>query len=222
MTDQHPQKGTSFALTALLVCVAALVPWPGRWKLLQQIVPLLLIATFYWSGKRLPRTVLGPPPGGCVRCLLLALGLGLPLYFLKRIVFGRLAGAFFPSGKDLSLFSSLEGDLPQLLIFLAFMWVLAAFGEELIWRGFLLRELANRSHLLVGLGVSSVLFGLAHAYQGGYGVIEKTLGALTFGVIYAAGGRSNLWLVVFIHGLQNTISFVAIYFGVYEMLDPFG
>ena len=59
----------------------------------------------------------------------------------------------------------------------------------------------------------------AHAYQGPYGIFEKALSATLIGSIYYWTGRSSIWLVVLIHGFQNTISFVAIYFDMYDQLS---
>jgi membrane protease YdiL (CAAX protease family) len=128
--------------------------------------------------------------------------------------------------KDLSLFEPMRGDIGMLLVYLAFMWPLAAFGEEFLWRGFLLRELAERTahwrySTALALLSTALLFGLAHSYQGPRGVVEKTLGGLLFGAVYVGSGRSSIWLVVLIHGLQNTISFVAIYLDAYHLLNPF-
>ena len=69
--------------------------------------------------------------------------------------------------------------------------------------------------------ISAVLFGSAHAFQGPRGVVEKMLDGLIIGTVYVRSGRSSIWLVVLVHGLQNTISFVAIYFDAYELVNPF-
>ena len=52
-----------------------------------------------------------------------------------------------------------------------------------------------------------------------FGVFEKSLSAIVIGSIYLWNGRSSIWLVVLIHGFQNTISFVAIYFDVYDKVN---
>ena len=77
--------------------------------------------------------------------------------------------------QDLSAFDGLEGDLGMLVGLLVLSWTLAAFGEELAYRGYLLTRLrealgGGRAGLLVGVVGSSVLFGLGHTEQGLIGV----------------------------------------------------
>ncbi len=66
----------------------------------------------------------------------------------------------------------------------------------------------------IGIIVSSVLFGLAHMYQGVVGVIE----AFVFGVVatglYLASKR-NLWPSILFHGMNDAIGVLLIFFGLY-------
>ena len=212
-----------FPAAALGVVAFAILPFPGRWKLLQQVVPLAIVGIYYarqgYSGKR---AGLGRPSQGWGVCILQALALAVGLYVVEALTIGRLAATLF-GGKDLSLFDPIRGSLPNLLLYLVFMWLLAAFGEEFIWRGFLLREIGERRissyPWMTAILTSALFFGLAHAYQGSFGVFEKSLSAIVIGSIYFWSGRSSIWLVVFVHGFQNTISFVAIYFGVYDQVN---
>ena len=80
---------------------------------------------------------------------------------------------------------------------LALSWKLAAFGEELAYRGYVktrLRDILPAGTLGLGIAVvlSSVLFGLAHTDQGLIGVALTTLDAVFFSVLryrYAPCGR---------------------------------
>lgn len=75
----------------------------------------------------------------------------------------------------------------------------AGVGEELIFRGFLMRLLADAGLdgvLLVA--VAAVIFGLAHVYQGAAGVLVTTLLGAFFGVLYVATGSLVLPMVVHI------------------------
>ena len=212
-----------FVTTALGMVGFAILPFPGRWKLLQQIVPMAIVGIYYvrqrYSGER---AGLGRPSQGWGFCVLQALALAIGLYIVEALTIGRLAATLF-DGKDLSLFEPIQGSLPNLLIYLIFMWLMAAFGEEFIWRGFLLREIGERRLTsrpwMSAILTSALFFGLAHAYQGPFGVFEKSLSAIVIGSIYFWSGRLSIWLVVLIHGFQNTISFVAIYFGVYDQVN---
>jgi membrane protease YdiL (CAAX protease family) len=116
--------------------------------------------------------------------------------------------------QDLSAFDGLEGDLGMLAGLLVLSWTLAAFGEELAYRGYLLTRLrealgGGRAGLLVGVVVSSVLFGLGHTEQGLIGVVIVTLDAIAWSALRVHYG--TLWASVLAHGFNNTIGFVAFF-----------
>lgn len=118
---------------------------------------------------------------------------------------------------DLSDFQSLVGNLPAVLAMLVLVWTLAAFGEELAYRGYVLERAAalgghSSAAYLTAMVVVSVLFGLGHLYQGPAGVIGSTVSGLIFGGLYLAGGR-NLWLPILAHGFSDTIGLLVIYLG---------
>jgi membrane protease YdiL (CAAX protease family) len=117
--------------------------------------------------------------------------------------------------QDLSGFEGIEGDLGMLAGFLVLGWTLAAFGEELAYRGYLLTRLreglgGGRTALVVAVLASSLLFGLAHDEQGLIGVLVVTLDALAW-----AGLRlhyKNLWASILAHGFNNSLGFITFFF----------
>lgn len=120
---------------------------------------------------------------------------------------------------DLELFRALNGNVKWTLLAIAGAWTLAAFGEEMVYRGYLMNRVAdlmNRSRLawIVSLVAVHVGFGLAHSYQGITGIIDEGLAGFLFGVIYLRNGR-NLAVPIIAHGLGDTIDFVLIFLGKY-------
>ena len=212
-------------LVWIAVVALALVPFPGRWGVLKDLLPILAVTVFYRRhGYTLQRAGLGRPTYGWWRCLGYGLFLAVALYAIEVVTIKPLARILFQEPKDLALFDPIKGNLSMLLIYLAFMWAIAAFGEEYVWRGFLLRELGEssvgvRHPWALAVLASAVLFGLIHVYQGPRGVFETTISGLVIGAIYVRSGRSSIWLVVLIHGFQNTISFLAIYFDAYYVIN---
>jgi len=96
---------------------------------------------------------------------------------------------------DLTDFNDLVGNATLLAIYLALNWVLAAFGEEMVWRGSALPRVAEFAgsgmrSWIVALVVVNVIFGLAHLYQGPSGVIQATVGGIFLGILYVATGRN--------------------------------
>ena len=120
---------------------------------------------------------------------------------------------------NLEDFRPLIGNLKLTLIFLALAWALAAFGEEMVYRGYLMNRVADlfnrmRRAWIVSLIVVHVAFGLAHAYQGWTGAIDEGLSGLLLGVIYLRTGR-NLAVPIIAHGIGDSIDFVLIFLGKY-------
>ena len=120
---------------------------------------------------------------------------------------------------DLDVFRSLHGNLKMTLIFIALAWIVAAFGEEMMYRGYLMNRVAdllNRTPRawIISLLAVHVGFGLAHLYQGVTGVIDEGLMGLLLGVIYLRTGR-NLSVPIAAHGIADSIDFVLIFLGKY-------
>jgi membrane protease YdiL (CAAX protease family) len=162
-------------------------------------------------------------PASWTRALLVASGLALYQFASLYIVEPAIARVTTGELPDVAIFQSLVGDERQLLFWLAVSWTLAAFIEEMVYRGWLtarVAELARYSKRgwILGVVVTSVLFGVAHLYQGASGVIAAGLTGLLFGGAYLASGR-NLWCAILAHGFTDTIGFVMIYLGVYPGLS---
>jgi CAAX protease family protein len=120
---------------------------------------------------------------------------------------------------DLSTFNDLVGSARLLLIYLALNWVLAAFGEEMVWRGYALPRVAqffgdDARAWLLALLIVNLGFGLAHMYQGPSGMIQATVAGVILGLLYLATGR-NLVVPVLAHGVSNSIDFTVMYLGWY-------
>ena len=186
--------------------------------------PYLLVvgAMFLWWRGPGWRAIGLRRPANWPRTLLVAAGLATyqvaSLYLVEPLI-ARATNGELP---DVSMFRSLVGDERQLLFWLAVSWTLAAFLEEMVYRGWLtarVAELARYSKRgwILAVVVTSILFGLAHMYQGTSGMITTGLTGLMFGAAYLASGR-NLWCAIIAHGLTDTIGFVMIYLGVYPGL----
>lgn len=120
---------------------------------------------------------------------------------------------------DLSDFAALRGNIKFLALGLALAWVLAAFGEEFFYRGYLLNRFrdafgAKAFGTAIALIASSAIFGSAHAYQGVTGVIDESLMGLILSIAFLASGR-NLIVPIVAHGVQDTIDLVLMYLGKY-------
>jgi len=123
---------------------------------------------------------------------------------------------------DLSVLSDLRGNGMMLAVVLLLSWTLAAFGEELVWRGYILNRIADMISLLrlrcpVAVVLSSAVFGLAHFDQGWTGVIENAIDGALLAGLYFAGGR-NLWLPILAHGVTDSLDSLLIFSGNYPTM----
>ncbi|MBW2258328.1 MAG: CPBP family intramembrane metalloprotease, partial [Deltaproteobacteria bacterium] len=88
------------------------------------------------------------------------------------------------------------------------VWILfsitAGLCEELLYRGFAFALLVEPVGVWGALGISSVAFGLIHAYQGAAGVVRTGVMGLVFGGMYALSG--SLWGPIVFHVLGDIVT----------------
>jgi len=133
--------------------------------------------------------------------------------FLTQPLLVRLIGKM----PDLSDFTAVHGNLKLTLIYLLLTWTLAAFGEEMVYRGYLMNRVAglvrgSRIGWIGSLVVISVLFGCAHVDQGSTGMIENVWDGLLLGALCLACGR-NLAVPIIAHGVTDTADILLMYVG---------
>jgi len=87
----------------------------------------------------------------------------------------------------------------------------AGFFEEVIFRGYLQRQIGNVSgRIWVGITASAVLFGAAHGYQGWRMMIVIAVFGAFFGIL--AHFRRSLRPGIIAHAIQDAYSGVALFF----------
>ncbi len=116
---------------------------------------------------------------------------------------------------DLSSIDEIRGDFGSYLILFLIMWVFAAFGEEFLFSGYYMKHLAeflgnSDKAWLASAIVLSIYFGASHNYQGTAGMISVGL-ASSFYFLTFYKNRTNLFLLVFMHGFYDTIGLTLIY-----------
>lgn len=118
---------------------------------------------------------------------------------------------------NLSEFESIYDNPSALALGLLVVWTLAAFGEEMVFRGYFLNSITGlfkkgRFVWLLGVFISSAIFGLGHIYQGFSGVILAFVVGVLYCLVYFLNHR-NLWAPILMHGLYDTFAFLILYFG---------
>jgi membrane protease YdiL (CAAX protease family) len=122
-----------------------------------------------------------------------------------------------PAGVD-DRWAEVAGSLPHYLLWLAIVWTAAAFGEEMFFRGYLITRLQlifpdGSLGLIFAVVVSALIFGYGHFYYQGWRGAVVTFGiGLAFGTMFLLFKR-NLWPLILLHGIIDTLTFTAIFMG---------
>ncbi|MEE9438799.1 MAG: CPBP family intramembrane glutamic endopeptidase [Saprospiraceae bacterium] len=144
---------------------------------------------------------------------LVALGLFIFYAFLLVPVITKLTGVPL----DYSSFDEIKGNLPALLFTLLVVWATSGFGEEIIFRGYFMRQFVklfgeSKISILLNILLVTSFFGFMHSQQGITGqLVTWITGALIALIFYLR--KYDLWFVIAVHGFFNTIAFICIYFG---------
>lgn len=202
--------GAAGITAAVAVCsvTMAFTPSPGIGVLLSlALTGLVAGARGSWLG--LER------PASWRRAIALGVAVGVAIQLGTALVLDPLAEALTGHAPDVSQFDAIRGDLAALAQWLVIVWLFVVFIEEWVFRGLLARELCallgeGRAALGAGLAASSLVFGLAHAYQGVGGVLSTGIVGFLLAAL-TARERWNLWPAVIAHGTIDTIGLWAIY-----------
>jgi membrane protease YdiL (CAAX protease family) len=154
-------------------------------------------------------------PESWSRTLIVSIYLGTSFYlfsgFFLSPLLRRLTGDYIIS----PFFELIDGNPSMLLFILVFTWIFAAFGEEIIFRGYLANRFSDifgeetfyaKSWWIVG----SLLFGLAHLPLGLASFFSAFIAGLFFTGLFQRF-KGNLWVPILTHGLYDSLVFI-IYF----------
>ncbi|MEQ6124704.1 type II CAAX endopeptidase family protein [Pseudotenacibaculum sp. MALMAid0570] len=120
---------------------------------------------------------------------------------------------------DISAFDPIRGNLSILLSTLVLVWTSAAFGEEIIFRGYFMTRFSkvfgNSSFSVVAnVILFAIFFGAIHAYQGLTGQILSGLTGAIIAILFHLK-RNDLWFCIVVHGMIDTFAFIAVYLNIF-------
>jgi membrane protease YdiL (CAAX protease family) len=188
------------------------------------IVPLVLAGWFsLWMRKSGWRDVGLRRPAKPLAVIVSGIGFGIAAVFLGETVvtpllLDRLGTPDAQAAGAAVYRDALRGNLFLFLFLLAGIWVLAAIGEEMVFRGYAMNRVAdlagrNGPGWGIALAASSAMFSVAHGVFNGAVLIGGFIIGLVEGGLYLAG-RRNLWLPIVVHGTWDTVLLVLFYTGV--------
>ncbi|KGO95142.1 CPBP family intramembrane glutamic endopeptidase [Flavobacterium subsaxonicum] len=137
----------------------------------------------------------------------------LGLELLMDFAIQPLVSKIFNEPADYTAFDFIKGDTQSYYKYLLYMWISAAVGEEVLFRGFMtlqLRKIVGERKLVIVL-ITAVLFALPHLYQGLSGLVMTFLFGLAFGFLYLR--FNNIWINIIVHGLIDSLFLTLAYFG---------
>jgi uncharacterized protein len=115
-------------------------------------------------------------------------------------------------------FGAIEGNLPNYLLWLGLAVFSGGFGEEIFFRGYLMRRVegllpASRIAKVAVVVLPAMLFGAVHMYyQGLHGLLNAGFIGIALGTLFLLYKR-NLWPLIIAHAAIDCIGFTALYFG---------
>ncbi|MCC2976660.1 CPBP family intramembrane metalloprotease [Sphingomonas sp. PL-96] len=120
---------------------------------------------------------------------------------------------------DYGAYGALVGNADAAMRLLIFALTSAAIGEEVVFRGFLIRQLTEiigegawHGPLVVAIG--ALVFGAAHGPQGSVGIITTGIVGALYTAAYLRNGR-NLWALMLAHACTDSYGIAMLYFGRY-------
>lgn len=136
-------------------------------------------------------------------------------FMIGSVIMANITG--IPEQADMSGYNYLEGNLPLLILALIAVFIASSFGEEVIYRGFLISRITemggnSKAWVRTAVVISSIIFGLIHFEWGAMGMVQTGFMGLALGISYLLTKR-NLWSLFFAHAYLDAILMVQMYLG---------
>ncbi|OBX25129.1 hypothetical protein LX77_03231 [Gelidibacter algens] len=199
-----------------LVLIYGLVfnPWTTFPYTFIFIIICVLLVT-YWNDKAFHNIGLKTNRG-----ILKTIGMSLLIFvsiapimdFIIQPLVNKLTGEI----TDYSAFQSIAHNASKYTKYLFYVIISASIGEEILFRGFVFRQLEIglpdfKYKTVVIVLMSALLFSLPHIYQGLSGLIMTFIFGLIFAIIYIKT-NFNLWVTMIVHGLIDIMFLTLAYF----------
>jgi membrane protease YdiL (CAAX protease family) len=207
------------ALLAVLMILPSLRRLPGI-----GVIPAMIVIALvtWWRGDGLEAIGL-VQPDSWLQVIGLSVLFGLLIALASTVIIEPLSDRWTGVEHDLSALGEIKGNLRNTLTWITAAWAMAATIEEIIFRGYMMREIADlfgTSFTAVILNIlgTSIVFGLAHWYQGKAGALSTGIVGSLLGVLFV-WNDFQLWLLILTHGMIDTIGLLLIYLGWDEQLN---
>jgi membrane protease YdiL (CAAX protease family) len=103
----------------------------------------------------------------------------------------------------------------MLILTLMGVYIVSSFGEEVVYRAFLINRISElglntKYGKMATVLISAVIFGLAHYTWGPTGMVSTGLMGLAMGICYLRF-KKKLWILVLAHAYLDTFLLIQVY-----------
>jgi membrane protease YdiL (CAAX protease family) len=134
-------------------------------------------------------------------------------FIIGSIVMANITGV--PESADMSGYAYLNNNIGMFLLTLIGSYIVASFGEEVIYRAFLINRFLelgvdSKKGRIISVILSSIVFGLAHYQWGAMGMVQTTFMGLALGICYLKL-KKRIWILILAHAYMDTFLMVQLY-----------
>ena len=139
--------------------------------------------------------------------------LGAAGYVLGTLVMANITG--MPESADMSVYEYLHNNIFMLILSLIGVYIISSFGEEVVYRAFLINRISElgldtKYGKIATVLISAVIFGLVHYTWGPTGMVSTGLMGLAMGICYLKF-KKKLWILVLAHAYLDTFLLLQVY-----------
>lgn len=134
-------------------------------------------------------------------------------FIIGSIIMANITG--IPENADMSGYAYLQNNFGMLLVTLGGVFIVSSFGEEVIYRAFLINRITELGQnttkaTIIAVILSSIIFGLIHYDWGPMGIVQTGFMGLALGICYIKL-KKRLWIMVLAHAYLDTILMIQLY-----------
>jgi membrane protease YdiL (CAAX protease family) len=134
-------------------------------------------------------------------------------FVIGSIIMANITG--IPGNADMSSYNYLKDNIFILIGVLISVFIISSFGEEVIYRAFLITRISeidpnNKLLLKFAVIISSIIFGLIHFEWGPMGIVQTGFMGLALAISFILVKR-NLWILIFAHAYMDAILLIQMY-----------
>ena len=136
-------------------------------------------------------------------------------FMLGSVIMANITGV--PQTTNMASYDYLKDNIPMLALTLLGVYFVSSFGEEVIYRAFLINRfmelgLKGKAGRFLAVLLSAVFFGLAHYGWGAMGIVQTGFMGLALGWSYFIF-KKRIWTLVLAHAYMDTILMIQLYLG---------